>query len=109
MHTGDTTALRSSANARCQTCSAIANAIDKVYKAGGRLEGEGWKVSSSAPAISTDKRTARVSMQVRISRQLAYETPSSAPSISRPQNGNLDFGLVPGDETWIVDELVAAQ
>jgi hypothetical protein len=107
LSSGDTQPLRRTSTKRCQTCEAIAAAIVKAYAGDGRLEGEGWHVVSAAPAISDDKGTARVSMQVRITRQVAYESPGSSPSVSKPQTGNLDFGLVKGSHSWVVNELVA--
>jgi hypothetical protein len=106
---GDTSAIRAHSTKQCQTCEAIAAAIDKVYEQSGHLEGAGWRVLSAAPAMSTSGKTARVSMQVRINRQVAYATPGASPSASRPQTGRLDFGLKRSGKTWVTDELRANQ
>jgi hypothetical protein len=109
MHSGDTAVIRELSTERCQTCEAIAGAIDRVYEKSGHLEGDGWRVLSAAPAVSTSGKTARVSMQIRINKQVAYSTPHASPSASRPQIGNLDFGLARSHNAWVTDELRAIE
>jgi uncharacterized protein DUF6318 len=107
MHSGDTAAIRAMSTKQCQTCEAIAGAIDRVYEKSGHLEGAGWRVLTAAPAVSTSGKTARVSMQIRISKQIAYSAPHASPSASMPQTGNLDFGLIRSGKAWVTDELRA--
>lgn len=44
--TGDTGALKSISNSKCESCSAVVSRVEKVYSAGGRIKSTGWTLRS---------------------------------------------------------------
>lgn len=109
MRTGDTVALSRLARPRCRTCHAIVHRIDEVYRAGGRLEGQGWSILSLTFLPSTQQNTALVAAGVALAPQVALASEGATPTRSPESRGNLDFRLVGRQGTWHVASLEATQ
>lgn len=108
MRTGNTKALLRLADDSCVTCTAITDRIEDVYSSGGRLEGDGWVVSTVS-VIPLARERVLASVGIRISSQAAYSSPESRPSRSSASRGNLDFHLEARGSEWRVVRLDATQ
>jgi hypothetical protein len=107
MHTGDTSIIRSNATNACSVCEVIAKAIDQAYEGGGHLEGRGWVVKKVAPAVSTNGKSANVAVQVVITSQKSFDSPSASPSVTRETTGLIDLSLIEQHGSWTVSRLEA--
>jgi hypothetical protein len=107
---GDTTALKSVASPACESCGTIADLIDKTYRRGGHIEGQGWTVLDARPArINTGQANLEyVDVALRIDAQAIYASPSASPSTFTGNPRRLmTFGLSRGEGGWQVSRIVA--
>jgi hypothetical protein len=108
---GDTDDLRSAAAPTCESCTTIADLIDKVYRSGGHIEGKGWTVLTASPAGIAEGQTNLVYVDValRIDAQAIFASPSASPS---RYTGNprrlMTFGLSHAEAGWQVSRIVAS-
>jgi hypothetical protein len=108
---GDTAALRKLASPACDSCQSIVRLIEKVYSAGGRIEGDGWTVTRARNAeLPASPRSVRyVDVSLQIAEQSIYASPSATPS---RYNGNdhrlMTFGLTREQGNWQVASILAA-
>jgi hypothetical protein len=63
-NSGDTSSLRMMMTARCINCQRLANAIDKIYRAGGFIRSRGWGVREVHQVGQGDLRSPVVSLQI---------------------------------------------
>jgi hypothetical protein len=63
-NSGDTSSLREMMAAGCINCRRLANAIDKIYRAGGFIRSRGWGVREVHQVGQGDLRSPVVSLQI---------------------------------------------
>jgi hypothetical protein len=108
---GDTVPLRGLISSECVSCRSIAALIEKVYSAGGRIEGEGWTITRArnANVPGSRKDVSYVDVSLNIARQTIYASPGATPS---SYGGNehrlMTFGLTHEHGAWQVASIVAA-
>jgi hypothetical protein len=51
--TGDVTGLKALASPECSVCSLVTGRIEKIYRDGGKISGQGYKVASSRMQTSS--------------------------------------------------------
>ncbi|GHJ58659.1 hypothetical protein NOK12_11770 [Nocardioides sp. OK12] len=104
--TGDTDALRAASQASCDTCDSFINLIDDVYKNGGTIEGNPWKLQDPAwSAPDGAAGTVAVTGTMRVPAQTITRTgvpPSTAPPTEQPYI----FELKWTQDAWRVSRLL---
>lgn len=71
--TGDSTGLRAASWERCQACSRVSDAIDRLYQAGGHIEGGGWNLRKSFATRETHSKSWLVVASISYPKQLVIE------------------------------------
>ncbi|HET6651516.1 MAG TPA: DUF6318 family protein [Nocardioides sp.] len=104
-NTGDVSPLKRMRQRRCDVCRGIESGIATVYKDGGRLEGEGWTVTS-AQVLPVAGQGLVVALTIRIASERRYESGNSEPTVSKATKGLLDVHMEPWHGTWTVFRLV---
>jgi hypothetical protein len=79
--TGSTAALRSLAKPGCQSCRAFARNIDRVYRNGGRIESNGWKITSFGTASAGPDHTNAFELHLRLTRERVFRSQGGKPEV----------------------------
>ncbi len=106
MTSGDTALMRRDASRRCSGCRLLADEIDDLYLAGGRIEGGGW-VSGERSRLVAAGNAVRMRLAVRITEQTVYAESGAQPTISRSEDGHLRFVLTRRSNAWSVAQMDA--
>jgi hypothetical protein len=107
MRTGKTGPVRKFAEKSCSTCAVISKEIDRVYRKSGHIERGRWRVANAALLQANSPATTLVRLQVQLSRQVVYSSPSASPSSSAPRKGRIDLYVHPAHGSWMVQQLDA--
>jgi hypothetical protein len=73
MVTGDTQGVRKLALVDCSSCANIANRLDDIYRAGGSIESEGWRIHSLTPVANQRATHPALQMGMALSSQRVRE------------------------------------
>lgn len=103
-NTGNTAEFRSMSKG-CDGCDAVADRIEAIYKAGGRVRTDGWSLLRSYQSAHHGK-TRTIELLVD-SAPTAY-TPSAGASLRHLQGGREHFQvrLIPTAHSWLVTQFV---
>ena len=107
-NTGDVARLKEARQARCEVCRGIETGIADIYLGGGRLEGDGWTVTSTE-VLPTPGRGLVAALSLRIASERRYESGDADPTVSKPTKGLLDVHLEPRNGAWTIVRLVPNQ
>jgi hypothetical protein len=105
--TGDTAELREITSTGCSECMAIPGLIDKVYKAGGHIDGDGWRVDTATVVAHGGPRDlVFINAVIDVSPQQIFPSPSATPSPYTGANGRLKtFGVERKGNEWRLAQL----
>lgn len=109
---GDTQPLKALATKACDSCRGITSVIDRVYRAHGRIEGDGWEITAASNAqISAGPTDLQfVDVKLSVSPQVIYASPSASPSnYAGNPNRLMTFGLSRTTGGWRVSQIVASE
>lgn len=98
---GDTTYLRT-LGMGCKACSAMADGIDELYVAGGRLESSGWRVLKAHATPANAERTVVVRLRVLRPAEATYASKDAEPEFFEGGRQSYALQLVRGDGAWRV-------
>ena len=79
MATGNTKPVETSSARQCASCRAVVENIRGVYAAGGRLEGNGWRVTALQPVSGQPSSRPIVQAGVFVSPQQKFSTKTAEP------------------------------
>jgi hypothetical protein len=106
---GETDALRALAATDCASCRAITDLIDRVYGAGGHIDGTGWEfLTASAADIAAGPTDLQyIDVAFRIHSQAIFVSPGASPSTYKGSPRRLmTFGLSRPGAAWHVARIV---
>lgn len=109
---GDTQPLKTLATKECDSCRGITSVIDRVYRAQGRIEGDGWEIieASNAQISAGPADLHFVDVKLNVSPQVIYASPTASPSnfVGNPSR-LMTFGLSRTADGWRVSQIVASE
>jgi predicted nucleic acid-binding Zn ribbon protein len=100
---GDTTALHSLNSRTCESCSALIDAIERVYRAGGQIKGSGWIITDVS--ITTTRPHASVRAHVTMPPQSVTKRRGVKPIRFKGGRLLVTFRLGHRGDSWQVNEL----
>jgi hypothetical protein len=78
MRTGNVEPVRSASSRGCRSCDGVAQNIEAVYSAGGRLEGRGWRVTALRPVSGQPKSKPILQIGVLVGPQDKFDSEQDA-------------------------------
>jgi hypothetical protein len=103
-NTGDTSGFRSMSN-KCGGCESVADRVDEIYKAGGKVHTAGWSLLRSYESARTGKLH---TIEVIVDSAPTVYTPSLGAPTKHLLGGREHFQvqLVPHSHSWLVRQFV---
>jgi hypothetical protein len=95
---GDTAGLRAVSSAKCESCTAIADKIDRTYATGGHVESNGWTVLS----LDMGATPSNIHGAVLMSPQRVFEPRGKNGTNFPGGRASLFIGLTQRNSAWIL-------
>jgi hypothetical protein len=102
---GDTSKVRSISKSSCETCTDFANRLDGIYKAGGSVKTDGFKVKKILNDSSVPKPGAGVSVVLTATPQTLVEKKGAAPRHIKGGDLRLRLIMVRVKDHWAMDRI----
>ncbi len=102
---GDTETLRTLASPGCDACEDFAQQLDTIYEDGGRVESDGWEITTIVPEAGATEDAIGMLMTVNISEQKVYESAEAKADTFEGGTQAFRLALVRKGEDWFVDDL----
>jgi len=102
--TGDSTGLRAASWKSCQACSRVSDAIDRLYKAGGHIEGGRWNLRKSFATREMHSRSWLVVASISYSKQLVIEPGKETRELKGGKH-SFRFQVKPQEQTKVLSWL----
>ena len=102
---GESTRLRELSSPQCLDCDAIADAIDKVSRNGGRISGRGWTVLNAVELEPKRPAWSRIRTTVMVNKQTVFVERGGKPHHFRGGPGIKVFDLSRRGNEWCISYL----
>lgn len=104
MATGDTGPMQAASAPNCESCGAVIQNINDLYRAGGYLKGDGWKITQLRALASKPNGETVVQAGVLVSPQDRYGSKRAKPEEFEGGLQAMTFRLGRHDSDWMVLE-----
>jgi hypothetical protein len=104
-NSGDTSSLRKMMTAGCINCRRLANAIDKVYRAGGFIRSRGWGVQEIHQIGQGALRSPVVSLQIFTYPETYKKTGDSKVKTTKPGQGGYTLWLEHVGHSFLISRI----
>lgn len=101
---GDTAPLATAGASMCVSCNNVIDKIDRVYRAGGSIESDGWAIRSISMVPRTSLAKPQFDVGLAMSPQRVTEKKGASPRTYEGGRLPATFKLRRQDESWIVIE-----
>jgi len=102
---GDAERISTLSSPQCAACTAIADLIESVHSAGGRIYGRGWKLLDINSSVMDDSSSMRVNAYVKVRRQVIVAKAGAKSQIFPGGRGHKIFELMNRSGSWSVTRL----
>ena len=104
-NSGDTYVLRNISSRSCKACAAIANFVDRVYRNGGTIRGDGWELMSLKVVSSAGPRKKTVDALVTVHQQTVIARRGDKPNHYAGGRRLKTLWLATHEGSWKVERL----
>ena len=104
MATGNTTGLSLLSGGDCDSCAAVAQRIGRVYRAGGKLVGRGWRVKTMQVVPDQPRQRPLIDVGLKLSPQVVIKQTGAAPVHFKGGQLPLTFHLSWRSGGWVVEQ-----
>lgn len=102
---GETDALRALAASGCTGCDRMATAIEELYAAGGKIQGDGWKVTDVLAEPGLPDERAELVIVIRRRPEAVYPSEDAEPELFGGGRERYLLHLRHRDDAWTVTDV----
>jgi hypothetical protein len=100
--TGESTALSDANDPECSSCAAVIERVDSVYRAGGSIRSDGWRVTSIRPVPGVPRTRPQFDVGLTMSPQRVVEHQGAEATTYEGGKLPATFTLVRQGNDWVV-------
>jgi len=103
--TGQTGPLNKLGSSRCQSCNAIEGNIERVYKGGGSIDSDGWRLTSVDGSFAGPDHTFAIDLRVTLTREEIVRSPGAKPEVHTQAKQDMRATVHWEPSGWVMQEL----